>query len=302
MINQYTVESRGRVDKFVAGMLNEYSRAALAKLYDMSCVEINGNRAKVGQIVRAGDSVSVDMSPLTKEQEVVELPIIFENDDVIVINKPSGIISHARGRYWYEPSVASFVRHKIAKSLELRVKSLVNTDQNSKLKTQNSVITDRSGIVHRLDRATSGVMITAKNEAALKFLQKQFADRITKKLYLALVDKPLEPARAIIDAPIARNPAKPTTYMVTASGKSSQTLYTTLQNGTIRLEPKTGRTHQLRVHLAWRGSPIIGDELYKGKKAERLMLHAYQLSIILPGDSVQTTFTAPPDAIFGDLT
>jgi 23S rRNA pseudouridine1911/1915/1917 synthase len=282
-MNTYVVEERNRVDKFVTTRLTEYSRAALAKLYDMACVEINGHRAKVGQVVRAGDTVTVDLSPLTRPQEVVELPILYEDSDVLVVNKPIGIISHARGRYWYEPSVASFLRHHVS--------NVVSHDSSN----------DRTGIVHRLDRATSGIMICGKNTEATKFLQKQFADRSVKKTYIALVDKALDPEEAIIDAPIARNLAKPTTFLVHASGKSAQTKYTTtahLKNGLsqIKMTPLTGRTHQLRVHLSWRGSPIVGDEIYGGKKATRLMLHAHQLQITLPS-GVNKIFEAPlPEA------
>jgi 23S rRNA pseudouridine1911/1915/1917 synthase len=271
-----------RLDKALAGAYPQYSRAYLARLIDADEVLVNGKPNKAGWKLREGDAITIT-ADLSHEQviEDIDLPIIYQDDNVVVINKPSGVISHSRGRYWYEPSVASFLRQ---------------------IAGESSNPSDRSGIVHRLDRATSGVMICAKNEATLSFLQKQFSARTVQKTYLAIIEGRPSPETAIIDMPIERNPKKPATFRAGSGGKSAQTSYTTLEStpaySLLELTPKTGRTHQLRVHLKQLGKPIVGDELYGGKPADRLMLHAASLTIALPDNQPgeHTTFSVPmPD-------
>ena len=143
--------------------------------------------------------------------------------------------------------------------------------------------------MHRLDRATSGVIICAKTPDALTWLQKQFAQRRTKKIYLAIVDGQVDPAAAIIDAPIARNPKKPQTFYVNSTGKTAQTEYRVIKEFTknsktyslLELKPTSGRTHQLRVHLKYIGHPIVGDPVY-GSGGVNLLLHASSLELTLP--------------------
>ena len=279
---EFDATHRGRIDKIIAETLPQYSRAALTKLFDMQLVWLDGSLVQPGHKVREGQSIKVDLSPLNMEQQVVELPIIFEDDNVIVVDKPSGIISHARGKYWYEPSVASFIRSKLAK---------INEEGFSG---------ERAGIVHRLDRATSGVMICAKNQQSLSFLQKQFSERKVIKKYIAIISEQPEHDEAIIDAPIARNPLKPQAFRVHKDGKTAQTHYKVIKkypDGKCALEmtPKTGRTHQLRVHLLHIGRPIVGDDLYGGAHASRLMLHASSLEITLPSGPKQTFTSKPPE-------
>jgi RluA family pseudouridine synthase len=158
---------------------------------------------------------------------------------------------------------------------------------------------ERAGIVHRLDRATSGVIICAKTPEALSFLQKQFSQRKAKKRYVAVVQGHMLEEHAVIDMPIERNPKKPQTFRVGVNGKAAITEYQVDQASEhyslLELQPQTGRTHQLRVHLNQLGHPILGDELYGGKPAERLFLHAYSLEITVPSGE-RLTFTAPvPD-------
>jgi len=276
-----------RLDKALAGGYPQYSRAYLARLIDSDAVLVNGKSSKAGWKLREGDQISVTVD-LSHEQviEDIDLPIIYQDDDVVVINKPSGVISHSRGKYWYEPSVASFLRQVAGES---------------------SSPSDRSGIVHRLDRATSGVMICARHESALSFLQKQFSARTVQKTYLAVIAGVISPETAVIDMPIERNPKKPATFRVGSGGKPAQTSYKTIEShGTfslLELTPKTGRTHQLRVHLKQLGKPIVGDELYGGEKAPRLMLHAASLTIALPSDDLgnHTTFSVPMPDEFREL-
>ncbi len=262
-----------RVDKFLAAKHSEYSRAAIAKLFDLKLIKVHGESILPGYKLRPGTTFEYDLGPLQETPEVIALPILYEDENVVVINKPAGIISHARGRFWQEASVASFIRDRIS-----------------------GMDGERGGIVHRLDRATSGVMICAKNESSLKYLQKQFSDRKVQKKYVAVVRGRLEHSKAQIDAPIARNLKDPKRFMVRADGKSAQTDYKVLFEGkqysTVELLPKTGRTHQLRLHLKHVGKPIVGDELYGGEPADRLMLHASTLTITLPSGHAQT-FESP---------
>ena len=203
------------------------------------------------------------------------------------------MLSHGLSKFLGEPSVASFLRQRL------------NTNQLGEWKPEDL----RFGIVHRLDRVTSGVMICAKNQDTMRLLQKQFHDRKVEKVYRALVDGKLKHPEAILDLPIERNPKAPSTFRVGANGKPAQTTYKVLEVfeqdkdviSLVELYPKTGRTHQLRVHLMHTGHPILGDLLYKGKPANRLYLHAYRLTIALPGKGIQN-FIANMPAEFKDKT
>jgi 23S rRNA pseudouridine1911/1915/1917 synthase len=253
-----------RLDVYVHEKLPELSRSFVEKLIEQGRVLVNGEREKPGHRLKLGDRVLVefDTSELT-HIPAMQLPILYEDEDCLVIDKPVGVLTHSKGAFNPEATVATFIAPKLEK-LE----------------------GERAGIVHRLDRATSGVIICAKNPEALKHLQKQFSQRRTKKQYLAIVEGPIEPAEAIIDMPIARNPHKPKTFHVSSSGKHAKTHYKVLKykNGLslVELKPETGRTHQLRVHLSHLRHPIIGDELYAGKQNSRLMLHAHKLELTLP--------------------
>lgn len=253
-----------RVDKFLAQKLPEYSRAALHKLFKLELVKNSDGRIlKPGEKIRPGGIFSADISPIDVIPDSIDMPVIYEDVNVIVVDKPTGVISHARGRFWQEASVASFIRHRVT-----------NPDG------------ERAGIVHRLDRATSGVMICAKNHETMRFLQKQFHDRKVLKTYIAAVSTTPKETEAIIDAPIGRDPKEPKRFHVDPTGKHAETHYKVISTNPratlLELEPKTGRTHQLRIHLNYIGRPIIGDELYSGAKADRLYLHANKLAIKLP--------------------
>jgi 23S rRNA pseudouridine1911/1915/1917 synthase len=298
---------RGRVDKLLADALPQYSRSALYKLFGLDMIKLNGETVRPGHKVKEGSVISADLSPLEQEPEVIELPILYEDDNVIAVNKPAGIISHARGKYWYEPSVASFIRwhtlkgtrHDLSLSQAEKDKALDLLNNSDMLKPS----IERTGIVHRLDRATSGVMVCTKNENTMRFLQKQFADRTVEKTYIAVVSGKLDQDEAIIDAPIERNPLKPVTFRVGEGGKAAQTHYKVLSydettnRSVLELKPKTGRTHQLRVHLSYIKHPILGDPLY-GDTDERLLLHAWKLSIDLP-DTGNKVFESPIPQEFG---
>lgn len=273
-----------RIDKYISSLHPEYSRAAIAKLFDLQLIKRGGIPLRPGEKVRPGSSVEYDLGPLQSTPEVIDLPILYEDENVIVVDKPAGIISHARGRYWQEASVASFIRSKVTEELK------------SPPKEGTTPLFDRAGIVHRLDRATSGVMICAKNTATLSFLQKQFHDRKVSKTYIAITSGVPKHSHAVIDAPIKRNEKDPKKFFVHPDGKSAQTEYVLLKaddrHALIELKPKTGRTHQLRVHLRHIGTPIVGDELYGTESSSRLLLHAATLTITLPNGELKT-FSSP---------
>lgn len=262
-----------RADVMLASYYPQYSRAALAKLFDMNLIQKNSTPIKPGEKIQPNINISADISPIKQVADIIDIPIIYEDQDILVVNKPAGMISHARGRYWDEASVASFIRDQV-------------TDMQG----------ERAGIVHRLDKATSGVMVCAKNTATLAFLQKQFAKRAVNKTYIAIIQGSVDPPKGLIDIPLARNPSKPQTFVVNSGGKNAQTEYHTIaqQDGysALQLHPLTGRTHQLRIHLQYLNKPILGDTLYGGKDYQRLMLHAYSITISTPLKGKQT-FVAP---------
>jgi 23S rRNA pseudouridine1911/1915/1917 synthase len=272
-----------RADVFVAQRYPQFTRSALAALFDQSLVQVNGVATKPSHKVKDGDKIVVDESPLKLESPKIDLPIIYEDENVVVLNKPTGVLTHSKGALNLEGTVASFISNKI---------------NDSQLKG------NRAGIVHRLDRGTSGVIITAKNANTQGYLQKQFSTRKVKKTYLAVTTGVIEPPEAIIDVPIGRNPKRPQTFMASASGKSAITRYKVLKtiekNGhsfsLVELTPLTGRTHQLRVHLAYVGHPIVGDHLY-GHDDGPLLLHAQLLEVTLPGGSRRVFKIDIPDYI-----
>lgn len=274
--------SSQRVDSFVAAQTKELSRAFVNKLVDDGKVAVNKKTVKPSHKLRAGDKVSVDFEP-RKLSEIpsVELPVIYEDKGCIVINKPAGLLTHSKGAYNPEATVATFIKDKV-----------------------QGLDGERAGIVHRLDRGTSGVIICAKNAEAHKFLQKQFSTRKVTKTYVALVKGKIEPSSAIIDMPIERNPKKPQTFRTGPNGKPAITKYKTLKVNNryslIELEPQTGRTHQLRVHLNQLGHPIVGDNFYGGEPADRLYLHALSLNISLPHGKKQL-FKAPLPPAFNRM-
>ena len=272
-----------RLDVLVAAALPKLSRAFVQKLSETGRVTVDGQSSKPGRKLKTGDVVAIDFDETELDNlPQIDLPVIYEDDDCIVINKPAGVLTHALGVHGTEASVASFLRSKI-----------VGLDG------------ERAGIVHRLDRATSGVIIGAKNQRALSVLQKQFALRKVKKTYVAVAQGQLSPAEAVIDMPIERNPKAPATFRVGANGKPAKTHYKTLASGKVHslveLKPETGRTHQLRVHLAKVGHPIVGDPLYgHGTHGDRLYLHALSLEITLP-NSTRQTFAAPLPKEFKEI-
>ncbi len=266
-----------RLDVYVAQYWPERSRSQWQKLIKDGRVFVGGEPV-LDVSFELGEDDEVTIKAPKPPVLTGEIDVLYEDDDVLVMNKPSGTLSHAKGFTPEEFTVADFVRRHMSEA-------------------DDSL---RPGIVHRLDRDTSGIIIAAKHEAAKKHLQRQFQDRKAKKEYIAVLSGIPKRPEAMIDLPIARNPKKPSSFRVDPKGKESQTSYKVLgQNekySVVVLRPLTGRTHQLRVHMAYIGTPIVGDVVYDGAKSpiKRLCLHAASLEITLPSSERKTFTAAPP--------
>lgn len=272
-----------RLDIELTERYKDLSRSTVQKYIKAGYVSVDGvvvTSAK--QDVTALDEIAL-MPPEKQDISKKELPIIYIDDNVIVVNKPAGVLTHSKGVMNDEFTVADFFRRY----------------------TTNALDTTRPGIVHRLDRDTSGVIIGARNDETALLLKKQFSDRTVKKHYSAVVDGVPKLEQALIDLPIGRNPSAPSTFRVDPKGKPAITAYEVLaSNGDrslIELKPKTGRTHQLRVHMQYIRTPIAGDRVYGDQKsAPRLCLHAHQLEITIP-TSDRKLFTAEPPKEFQEM-
>lgn len=272
-----------RLDHEVVQRYPEFSRSTVQKYIKAGYVRLNGAVATTPkQEVTENDDIAL-VPPERTDTSDKELPIIYLDDNVIVVNKPAGVLTHSKGALNDEFTVADFFRRY----------------------TTNALDSTRPGIVHRLDRDTSGVIIGARNDETALLLKKQFADRTTKKQYAAVVDGVPKLEEALIDLPIGRNPSVPSTFRVDVKGKPAITTYQVVKtNGKqslLELRPKTGRTHQLRVHMQYLKTPIAGDRVYGSTKtAPRLGLHAHTLELTIP-TSERKVFTAPIPAIFEEL-
>ena len=266
-----------RLDIYLSTKFNTtISRSLWQKYIKAGYVSVNSKVVTTPKFeVDETDEIALDLPE--KEQADVDLPILYEDDDVIVVNKPSGLLTHAKGGLSDESTVAEIIRPK----------------------TSFATDTDRPGIVHRLDRDTSGLLIIAKNPESAAHLQRQFAERTAKKTYIAITDGKPKLNAAKIDLPIGRNPSAPSTFRIDPNGKPAQTTYHVLAENDIQslveLKPTTGRTHQLRVHLAHLNTPILGDRVY-GKSSDcRMMLHAQKLEITLPSGERKVFEATIPD-------
>ena len=271
-----------RLDSYVSSKIPSVSRSFIQKLEEQGKVLVNSNKARTSYKIRQHDVIEVDFDKATLENTpTIDMEVLYEDDDCLVVNKPAGLLTHSKGAYNPEATVATFIQDK-----------LVDLDG------------ERAGIVHRLDRATSGVMIAAKNPNALAWLQKQFSQRKVKKTYFAIVEGHLKPEQAVIDIPIERHPRTPKIFRTSVSGKPATTEYKVINTSSnyslVELKPQTGRTHQLRVHMSHLGHPIVGDTFYKGKPDDRLFLHANKLELTLP-NRTRKVFEVPVPIEFNNF-
>ena len=280
-------DSPERLDKFLVKQVPEFSRSRIQGLISDGHVDVNGQAAKkAGQTLESGFNVTVRIPPTAPTDLIAEdipLDVLFENEDLLVVNKPAGMVVHPAAGH------ASG--------------TLVNAVLGYDPDMEGIGGEERPGLVHRLDKETSGLILLAKNERAHRWLQDQFRLRKVEKTYLALVDgKPPTPTGRV-EAYIGRDPShrKKMAIVSESRGREAISEYKTIESfprhTLLEFHPLTGRTHQIRLHCEFLGCPIVGDQIYGKKKStiniHRHFLHAYRLKIVLPGEKEPRFFEAP---------
>lgn len=276
-------EAGERLDRYLARALPDVSRAQVQRLIRQGLVVLEGETVRPSTPVQPGMKVLVQIpAPAsdTVAPEPIPLEVVYEDDDLLVVNKPAGMVVHPA----YGHRGGTLVNALLARYPNLAVGEA-----------------GRPGIVHRLDRDTSGLILVAKTEAALEYLRRQFKSRQVKKTYLALVHGQPPAPEGIIEAPIDRDPHQRQRMAVVATGRTARTRYRLLEDvgdySLLTVSPETGRTHQIRVHLAWLGIPVAGDRVY-GRARDRLglgrqFLHAWRLAFERPGGKGSLELEAP---------
>ena len=279
------VEGGERIDRYLAQQRPDLSRACVQKLVEDGLVTVNGRSVRSSYRLRAGDQIVLSIpppEPLNAQPEEIPLAIIYEDADVLVIDKPAGLVVH------HAPGHASGT---LVNAVLAHAPDMVSVGEDA----------TRPGIVHRLDKDTSGLMVVAKNDRALRDLSKQFKDRTTEKTYLALLHGHLTPASGEIDAPIGRDQRFRQRMAVVSDGRAARTGYHVIRYvGNYTLVEAllyTGRTHQIRVHFASIGFPVAGDPVYGQRRSlpglSRQFLHSTRLRIRLPSDGAAHEFSSP---------
>lgn len=267
-------EDNERLDAFLANEINEVSRTYIKKIIKDDLVLVNGSVQKPRYLVQEGDYITVNMpSPVKLEvlAEDIPLNIIYEDEDIVIINKEQGMVVHpAPGNY----------TGTLVNALLFQIKNLSSI---------NGVI--RPGIIHRLDKDTSGIIMVAKNDESHRFLSEQLKDRNVKREYIAIVHGVLNNAVGIINAPIGRDPRdRKKMTVINTNSKQAITHYSVIEEFTkyslIRAQLETGRTHQIRVHLAYINHSVVGDMVYSRNpnnfNINKQLLHAKKLGFIHP--------------------
>lgn len=281
-----TADGETRLDKYVCAQVPKLSRTKVQKLIAEGNITVNGQPAKPGLRLNLGDKIDISIPPTqpsTLKPEAIPIKIIYEDDDLLAVDKPAGLTVHP---------APGHPAHTLVNAILAHFPHLADIGDSL-----------RPGVVHRLDKDTSGVMLVAKNSAAQANLARQFKSHSVTKDYLALVRGKLEPENGIIEADIGRDSRNRKKMAVVAQGREARTEYRVVRyiGGYTLLEvmPETGRTHQIRVHLAAIGFPVVGDKVY-GVKApflSRQFLHASRLGFKLPstGEYVEFESKLPPD-------
>lgn len=283
-------EENKRVDVYVSEVL-DISRARVQKMIDQGIVLLNGKVIKANEKVKKGDTIEITedyIDEIHVEPENIPLDIVYEDDDVILINKPSGMVVHP-GSGVHE--------HTLVNALLYYTNHL--SDCNGEI---------RPGIVHRIDKDTSGLILVAKNNKAHEILAKDFQEKKVKRSYLALVSGVLQHNHITIDAPIGRDTINRKKMMVTEkNSKRAVTHVKVLKRYTnytlVKCELETGRTHQIRVHMAYIGYPIYNDPVYNSKKATSFgqFLHSSEIHFVSPISKKELNFTCPLPKEFQDF-
>ena len=277
-----------RLDRALARLLPQESRSRLARLIEEGHVRVDGRAAAASLKVRSGEAVEVALAPRPSEAanrpEDIALPVVHEDEDLLVVDKPAGLVVHPGSGNW-SGTMLNALLHRAPEVQGL----------------------PRAGIVHRLDKDTSGLLVVAKNEAAQLALVRQLQARTVKRTYLALVRGKVA-SGATVEAPIGRHPVQRTRMAVVAGGKPAVTHYRVRRrfpaHTLLECDLETGRTHQIRVHLASIGHPLEGDPVYAGRAASafgRQALHAWKLAFAHPRTGKAMRFESPLPADFEAL-
>ncbi len=280
-----------RLDRFLAAAAPQFSRSAVQRMIDGGHALVNGREAKASHRLRAGDLVVLDPPPPESSQlgsEAIPLAVVFEDASMLVVDKPAGMVVHPAPGH----RGGTLVNALLSYCPELAITG-----------------GDRPGIVHRLDRDTSGLIMVAKTDVVRRALQRQFQEHQVHKTYLALLDGHLQPSWGRVCAPLDRDPRHRQRISVQTGGRDATTEYRVLEYLTqragatpgsytlVRVEPETGRTHQIRVHFASIGHPIAGDTVYGRRRTPlplgRQFLHAWRLRFEHPTTAVPIELEAP---------
>ena len=284
---QFTVARAGiRLDRYIAEECPELSRSYIQKLAEEGHITVNGAEVKRSSSLDIGDKVSIILPPSVPPSllaEEIPLNIVYEDDDLLVVDKPAGLTVHP---------APGHPNHTLVNAILAHYPHLSGVGSPG-----------RPGIVHRLDKNTSGLIVVAKNDAAQQNISAQIKARSVTKRYLVLVMGHLSPDRGIIEAPIGRDPGNRKRMAVVSGGREARTQYRVIKyidNYTLlEVSPETGRTHQIRVHLAAIGYPVVGDEVYGTRSPilRRQFLHAHHLGFRLPstGEQVELSSELPSD-------
>ncbi|MCX5784074.1 MAG: RluA family pseudouridine synthase [Elusimicrobia bacterium] len=272
-----------RLDAFISSRHEEFSREFSKKLIADGLALVNGEKRKPAYVLKEGDQVEICLPERAEKPFEFEKLVLFEDATLLAVAKPAGLCVHPTDSNWERTPQASLLREETLVSLLFSARPEL-------------AALPRLGLVHRLDRDTSGVMLVSKTEPARKALTEQFRDRLVKKLYLGAVSGRPVKDTGIIDAPIGRASGFKK-IKVWEYGRDAVTEYTvkekTKKHALLDISPHTGRTNQIRIHLSYIGHPIIGDKLYGGEAAARMLLHSAKLIFSHPDTGKNKTISAP---------
>ena len=305
-MQRFTTVSAGenpkRLDVFLSTHTADLSRAAIQRLIEKGAVTVNGKRPKPSQKIKPGDEIAWDVpkpEPLEIGGEPIPLDVLFEGDALLVLNKPAGIVVHPAPGHWRGTLVNALLYHMQAKGTASEGESFASIGGR-----------ERPGLVHRLDKGTSGVMVIAKTDAAHQGLSKQFKAHTIHRVYLALVIGSVKGKTGRVELAIGRDTKnrKKISARTTSPREAVTEFHVAERFGKVatlvEVHPQTGRTHQIRVHLTSLGHPLLGDETYGGRKVcvlddmciERPMLHARTLGFTHPATGKYLEYTVLPPA------
>lgn len=294
MPKKYSLEvtnQRGRLDKFISEQLSDLSRTRVKELIQDQNILVNEKVEKVSYKIQDGDKIEITVpavKPLDIVAENIPLDIVYEDDDVIVVNKPQGMVVHP---------APGHPDHTLVNALLYHTQDLAQSPEGF-----------RPGIVHRIDKDTSGLLMIAKNATARESLEQQLANKTNKRIYWAIVHGNFSEEQGSIDAPIGRNPYDRKKMAVVENGKKAITHFKVLKQfkgySLIECQLETGRTHQIRVHLDYIGHAVAGDPLYgprKTLKGNGQFLHAKILGFKHPKTGKWLEFSVEPPKIFQNI-